>query len=830
MMNKKNPYINNPVASMLFESYNSGILENEKVDALLNKIADNALNTFKILTFDLAPKRDRNPDVMRVKLSDISNSTSVKELTAKLVDYSDDNELSNSKYAEAKRLYLQSLNKFAEALNRASEISKSKDEVILKSFKLAPMKLQSSLDNIAKQAEDEAKIKATSESFEYLGDSINESIFTGYRGRIEKLKKLLTNLISSAEGKNQKNGYGRDWKRTFIDLDEKRKVLDTTRSGFGEKDKKSLDELEKQVNKFQDEFNNVLVQTANRSLQALEDDEEIYTTYSDVGELTNVALDLLTRAKAQYTLADKEIVDDYDAQESTFNKTLFPLKRGDRDSDKKMKGSGLVYAIQNAISNGIPSAGKLIRSKGGPNGIYGPATTSVITTIQKLSGNKNANGEIDKNLLEDIIASDWVSEKDKKAIQKSIDSARIKMNESAFGSFGFVGIDSFMSPINEGKIVINNSEFEKELGNQYKEVKAKTPSGDGSGVKKSANSSGTVKELAKALRQNYSLKVESDDFLKTDGSLKASFSPQFIGAWNKAVNKVEKTKDDYSYFFFSGGVYPIKLSSTSLKNPANWNKWADSRQLKGLGNDDAVDFLSDYLRNWKTFGMVKPDSRWNGIKSVIKVRENSDLASGYEMMETSIQNKGIPFIDFDNLKGDITKAFNMALQKSEKSPDLGVEDFTAVNDFMVMLSNAVSFDGKKFISCIKWIHDHVLGEATSKRIAKDSIYMEKSLSEDEILSYVGSDIKLVKRSSIGTGWGKNLADSKNSPSEDLSGFSPLIYLKDSDSKYKKVLGVNVFYIAADIYPSLKSHIRRMNATNFEQVPQFKPFKCVDVNL
>jgi hypothetical protein len=97
-MNKKNPYINNPVASMLFESYNSGILENEKVDALLNKIADNALNTFKILTFDLAPKRDRNPDVMRVKLSDISNSTSVKELTAKLVDYSDDNELSNSKY------------------------------------------------------------------------------------------------------------------------------------------------------------------------------------------------------------------------------------------------------------------------------------------------------------------------------------------------------------------------------------------------------------------------------------------------------------------------------------------------------------------------------------------------------------------------------------------------------------------------------------------------------------------------------------------------------------------------------------------------------------
>ena len=829
-MKNKNPYINNQVASMLFESHYLQILENEKVDALLNKISDNALNTFKILTFDLAPKRDRNPDVMRVKLSDIANSKNVKELTAKLVDYSDDNELSNAKYAEAKRLYLQSLNKFAEALNRASEISKGKDEVILKSFKLAPMKLQGNLDNIAKQAEDEAKIKAANESDVHIGDSINESIFTGYRGRIEKLKKLLTNLISSAEGKDQKNGYGRDWKRTFIDLDEKRKVLDTTRSGFGEKDKKSLDELEKQVNKFQDEFNNTLVQTANRSLQALEDEEEVYTAFSDVTELTNSALDLLTRAKAQYTIADKEIADDYQAQESTFTKTLFPLKRGDKDSDKKIKGSGLIYAIQNAISNGIPSAGKLIRSKGGPNGIYGPATTSVIATIQKISGNKNANGEIDSNLLEDIIASDWVSEKDKKAIQKSIDSARIKMNESkySFGSFDLSSIDSFI--LNEGKIVINNSEFEKELDNQYKEVKTKTSSESDSGNKKTTNSSGTVRDLAKLLRQNYNLKIESDDFLKTDGSLKVSYSSQFISAWEKAIKKVAESKDDYSYFFFSGGIYSIKLSSTSLKTASNWSKWADSRQIKGLGNDDAVDFLSDYLKNWKTFGMVKPSSRWNGIKSVIKAREDSDLASAYEMIETSIQNKGIPFIDFDNLKGDIARAFNIALQKSEKSPDLGVEDFTAVNDFLVAVANSISFDGKKFISCIKWIHDHVLGEATSKRIAKDSIYMEGILSDDEILSFVGRDIKLLKRSSIGTSWGKNLSDSRNTPSEDLSGFGPLIYLKDSDSKYKKVLGTNTFYIAADIYPSLKSHIRRMNATNFDQVPQFKPFKCVDVNL
>ena len=51
---------------------------------------------------------------------------------------------------------------------------------------------------------------------------------------------VLYNLITSAEGKDQRNGYGRDWKRTFIDLDEKRKVLDTTRGGFGERDRKAL--------------------------------------------------------------------------------------------------------------------------------------------------------------------------------------------------------------------------------------------------------------------------------------------------------------------------------------------------------------------------------------------------------------------------------------------------------------------------------------------------------------------------------------------------------------------------------------------------------------
>jgi hypothetical protein len=188
-------------------------------------------------------------------------------------------------------------------------------------------------------------------------------------------------------------------------------------------------------------------------------------------ELTNSALDLLTRAKTQCALAAKEIKDEHEAEENNMVKTLFPLKRGDTDADKKIKGSGLIYAIQSALVNGIPSAGKLIKSKGGPNGKYGPATSAVISTIQKLEGNKNTNGELDKTLLDDILSSDWVAEKDKKAIEKSLQVVRVKVNES-FSSV--MSISDFSNSLNEGKIVIECkydefSKFDNKNNSSYTE-------------------------------------------------------------------------------------------------------------------------------------------------------------------------------------------------------------------------------------------------------------------------------------------------------------------------------------------------------------------------
>ncbi len=823
-----NPYIYNPVAKTLLEEYHTRLLENEQVDSLLVKVCDNALNAFKILTFDLAPKRDRNPDVIRLKLSDVADSKTVKSLTAKLIDYADDNDLLDSRFAETKRLYLDSLKKFCEALDRASEISKSKDDVVFKQFKMSATKLQNSIDNIAKQAEEDAKKLNDSEGFEF-DDPLNESIFTGYKNRVENLRKNLTNLISSAEGKDQKSGYGKDWKREFLELDERRKTFDNTEGG--DRNRKALEDLEKKVEKAQEEFYNSMIQTASRTLQKLEDDEEVYTTYSDVTNLVNQALDLMTRAKTQYGLAVRVIKDENEAKEIETAKAVFPLKRGDTDSDRKIKGSGLIFAIQTALCNGIPSAGKLIKSKGGPNGKYGPATTSVIATIQKLSGNKNSNGQIDQTLLKDIISSDWVSSKDKKAIQTALNTIGSKMNESVFASGHVKSISEMFSPVYEGKIVINNSEFEKELQVQYKANSAISRSSDkeGESSRSGGKSSSGVQSLAKKLRQNYNIKVESDDFIKQDGSLKSSYNTEFIKDWNSALDKANPA-EEFSYFFANGAVYNINLASSSLKTPCNWTKWAESRQIKTLGNEDATEFLRNYLKGWTTFGMIRPQWRYDGIKSLLKKNSNNDdldLSGPFEMMESTIKNREIPFVDYDNLKGDVSRAFNIALQKSDKNPDLGKEEFVAINNFLIMIANCVTFDGSKFISCIKWINDNVLGASTAKRISKDSIF---SLSEDDsdtgpLLTYEGSKIIVGEYDNIK----KRKTTSKRQMSSALDGIGILAEMKGSESGIKSILGNNCYYIAADIYPSIATHVKRMNATEFSEVPQQAPFKCVNTD-
>lgn len=828
----KNPYIYNPVAKMMLESYHEKLLENEKVDAVLSQLVDNSLSVFQKLAFDLAKKSERNPDVMRVKLSKIANSKTVKELVGNLEDEGLYDEILDHRYAEVKSLYIQTLKEFTEALKRASEIDKSKDEIVLKKVRIDAKNLQATIDSLAKRAEEaEKKRKAKEKELNEGEDPINESLFTGYKGRVRNLKKILTNLIASSEGRNQKNGYGKDWKQLFVQLEQKLSSLDTDGGEAGTKNKSLLEDLEKDVNKYREEFNNALIKTSNRVIQSLEDEEEVYTTYLDVKNLFDKGLEELIRANTQYDIVYKEIEDERQSSENEISQTIFPIRRGDADTDKKFKGSGLIYAIQSAVVNGIPAAGRLIKSKGGPNGKFGPATQAVITTIQKISGNKNANGDVDKSILDDMISSDWVSRTDKAAIHKAIDKIKGNLKESFVVSSNVKSLSSFL---NEDKIVINNSSFEKELDAQYKTIagdKATGKEGDDHVSKKSSN----VNTLAKKLRSEYSIKIESDDFLKSDGNLKSSYSPEFISAWNKALDKADP-KENYSYFYFDGGVYNINLASSSLKNPCNWKKWADVRRITSMGNEDITDFVTNYLKGWTTFGMVRPQWRYDGIKELLKQNSDNDeldLSGAYEKMDVAIKNGAVPYIDYDDMKGDVKDAFKIALQSNEKSPDLTEAEFVALNNFLVMVANAVTFDGSKFVSCIKWIHDNVLGESTAKRISKDTASSFRSWGGNDyedtgkLLGFESSKIivadakELYKR--------KNKTSGKE-PAKSLSGFSPLIDLKDKEAGLNSVLGQNLFHISSDIYPGVASHVKRMNATSFEEIPQNAPFEAVNIDV
>ena len=803
--------IYNPVANMLFNNHASLILENEKVDSLISKISDNALNCFKVVNFDLAPKRERNPNVMRDKLSSISGSKSVKTLTSKLIDYSENSELSNSKYHEVKDEYISALKKFCKALVRTSQISKDKETEILKRFKVPPANLQNALDSIAERIKDENK--KLEESFSYLNES-----HIGFNTRLDFIKKNLVNLLSSAEGKNQKSGYGRDWKRIFLELDQKRKSLNNPSYSYSERGRESLEDLEKQINKFSEEFNNALVQAVNKSIQTIEEDDEIIKVYSDVTELTHSALDDLTRARTQHSIVFKEIIDDFNGKEATVSKSIFPLKLGDRDSDKKIGGSKLISDIQKSLCS-IPSAKDLIGKEGGINGVYNTALKAVISTIQKLEGNKNTNGEIDKVLLDSILSSDWVSNEDKRKIQKSLESIMNRVDEGRVLRY-----DEVFRVINENRIVIKNSEFSKELETQYSIALEESPRGEESLIKK-----GEVSNLSKNLRKLYKTNVEDEDFLREDGELRSSYSPEFISAWNKALSQIEDP-EDFSYFYFGEGLYNISNESTSLKTPCNWPKWEKDRKIESPDSEDIVDFLNNYLKNWKTFGMVKPELRYTKIRKLISENlEEKELknSSSYIKMKSSIRFKDVPYIEYEDLKEDVKEAFESITQKNRREMDLDKEEFVGLNNFLVSICNTVTHDGEKFISSLKWIHDNVLGERTCKRIASEAFTSTEATDREtgNLLTFDGNSLEILPYKNLL----KNMDIKKvdlHCP-ESISGFKPLIRLGSTDSPIIKILSRNLGYIASTIAPSIEDHVRRMNSNSFSKVPNKSPFKCFD---
>jgi len=811
----KEYYKYNPIARQLFEA-EANLAANKTSNGkklvldFISRVVDSTMDVFKSIIFDMASSNDRNPDSVREKLSDIANSKSLSEVTSKLKDYADESSISSRLLSDSKALYLECLNRFCDVLSRIDEISKDKGKDALQEFSKNCYSLQRSIDNLAK-----VKLKKIEETKKML----NESIYMGYGDRIDNLKKILYNLISGSESHNQKVGYGKDWRRIFIDLDQKLDVLETNRNGISERDRKYLEDLEKNIEKFMKEYYSSIVQSTNRISSEIENDPDLSKYYSDATEMCSDALDLMTRAKTQYLETMKSLREEIAENEAEVVKFVFPIKIGDSDDNKRFAGTGIISHIQSALAEGIPSAASALNSAG-EKGNFGPKTESVIKAIQKNMGNKNIDGKIDKALLDSIMVSDFISKKNKKQIIDDLRALKKPLRESD-SSF------TYSDAIFEEKIVIDKETFAKDLEAYLKDEKEKPHGLNKSQKEKDAFDSD---DLAKKLRKNYGIKVESDDFKREDGNFRSSYSGPFISAWNQAVTEVGENQD-YQYFFWEEGAYAIDSEKTSLKTPSNWKAWSNIRQLKNMSDDDSLDFVSNYMDNWSTFGMTRPNFRSSAIKSLYKKNADLDLdfPGIYEAVAPVLKDSEIPFISFDLLSKKFSKAIKDMSQIGENDPDLGASDMVVLNNLICMLANAVSFDGERFISCAKWVYENVLTANVAIRISGDSIVSDKSESEKNgyMLEFDGSSMKVKSTSEIINK--EETLDQYKDMDDALEGWRSLSKMaKTSTSPIKSAFGNNIYFIGSRVYPSVKIHVKRMNATNFSQMPQEDRSRCYNV--
>jgi hypothetical protein len=228
--------------------------------------------------------------------------------------------------------------------------------------------------------------------------------------------------------------------------------------------------------------------------------------------------------------------------------------------------------------------------------------------------------------------------------------------------------------------------------------------------------------------------------------------------------------------------------------------------------------------------MIKPEYRYTKIRKLISENLEKDglkYSEAYTNIKRCIRFKDVPLIDFEDLKGDIKEAFETIIHKSRREMDLDREEFVGFNNFLVSIANTVSFDGEKFISPLKWIHDNVLGERTCKRIASEAFTSTEPTDKEtgNLLTFDGNSLSILPYKNLLKNMDIKKVD-KGCP-DSLSGFRSLINLNSSDSPIIKILSRNLGYIASSIYPSIENHIKRMNSDTFGKVPNVSPFKCFD---
>lgn len=818
----RNYFTHNPAAKSIITDFMK-LNENASVDNLLKRATEICLDTFKKIVFDLASQENRNPDVLRAMLLDISSSKTIKSLVAKIKDYAGEAELGDSRYSKVKNMYMQSLNSLGDALKRLVEIDSKLEDSIIDTYKISANRLISSLDSIAMSY---SKKKSAYESlnFDFTSQSINESISIGFRGRIEKLRKKLVNLISDSKGKDTKNGYGRDWQRLFTSLEQKLEAIEDSKDLTGEKDRKTLSELEKQTDSLSEEYYNYKIRTAEMSMKKIIDDDELVTKYSDVNDIITNALDIIAKANGQELLIDKTIREEMDEMEQKVIQKVFPIKVGAKDTDLKFKKSGIITAVQKSLMSSFPSFKTFLQKHGGADGKYGRATSIAIKSIQSLLGNKNANGELDKPLFDSLLKMEQISGENKKMLTNALG---VLKKTYAMSESRVLGIDNFSNLFEA--IFIDDDDLEKEIQKNSADL-ANVPENSSAKDKeeKTSEDSSLAKKLAKLLRNGYNKNAEEEDFLKEDGTLKSSYPNEFVSAWISTLEENSNSSDKPGFFWFqepdekTGALYSTKRLAGNYKKPYNWEKWKEFSG--GETSQEKDSFARWYTSYYTRFGGLEDIQREKVIKELLDFYSNpknsstinpklsddfSDFASFYDDIKDAIKaGKSSPDSDsYEYFKQGyltseamtkILEAASTAAQIDDEEPDLGFYDFLMLSICVFICGSTVAWNSekKKWDSALNILKNRVLTESVLKKI---------------------SDVKVVENES------KALI-----PILNKEGVS--ILTKGYDGNSKKIFKENLERASKVLVPLVERHADRMNYKKKEDIKTFDSKNVFVVNL
>jgi len=784
-------YLNiNPIARMMsIETFR--IFENESVDELIQKLATSSFDIFKKVVVDFAPAKQRKISTVKEKLKDTANSSTFKTLLAKMKDYAADTEIENSYLADVKSLYIDSMEQLADAIKRAIEIDPKLEDKVIKNFQSRTTKYANSLESAYKRKKEEE-------------EELNESFGLGLKGRVEALKhKLRMVLIPESAGKTSDNGYGRNWYRIFTELDQKLSAINHKKEISNDKEKKALKDLESQTDKLAKEFYTYCMRAAEAPFKKILSDDEISNKFEDVKELVSSAMDTLTRATVEEANAEDEMREKTEGYDHKVSSLVFPLKIGDNDSDKKFKGSLIIANLQKSLMNAFPPIKDLLAKRGGADGKYTSAFSVAVKSLQGVLGNKNVSGEIDRALLDTILDADKINKSDKEAIADSLDILRKEyVNENyAPSKSSVISSSEFFGSVNEASIHIDADKLETELEKYAKDLSEPESSRGGrSALGRGDRSDNTDQayELAKLLRSKGFVKgAEEELFLREDGSLRASYSPEFMIAWTKTAEDAKE--GDLPLFFwvdYKGskidGLYAAKRLMTNAKRPCNWPKWKEV--VGDIDEDDMKDFADWYSSYYSNFGGIDTDDLASLAKSLFSHNreENDENSKTYDKLYSYFGTKGYKnhYLSSEGLEA-VKSAFVRGAQMEEKIQDLSESDFGLLANLVAFISTMFTYDkdDDKFVPVLDVILDEVLTAEELKKLSSEESIGSSESSGDLVAVLDKKGIRKANKQDKGSG----------------------------ESRNKKVFEENLKRAKSVHLPSVKKHVSRMNAKNSDDL-------------